>query len=186
MKNLSIVLCLIVLYNLIWNLYSYFKCKSLYKDYKTYIECIASDTPYKGNIIYKKNEIIRLFKEAGISNSHYPITIPTGFNMAANTTMNVFESMFTNNQVVIGYILNNFNTAIGEYLQRVYNSINPLYWIRTMIFLPKTVFEYIGMKSDTLPVRIFQIVYWIISFLYAIYDESINNYIKLFLSSLFR
>ena len=186
MYKILIFFLFVVAYSFLWNTFSYLKCKSLFDEYKNYITCIASDTSYNGDFIYKKNEIIRLFDRAGIKHFSFPNVTPVGYGQLARSSFDPFDNLFANDMRVVQSVTSAFETSIGEYRQRIWNSINPLYWIHTIIFLPKVLMEYLGVQSDNVPTKILQVIYWIVSVFYTIFSDKINQMIQSFLSNLFK
>ena len=186
MYKLIVILLFFIAYSLAWNYYSYSKCKSLYGSYKKYLDAMSSKAKYEGDIYSKKIEIIRLFDRAGVSHLCFPDVSFAGYGNFARQIVDPLDNLFNIDERIVGSVMLSFESAIGEYHQRMLNSINPLYWIRTLIFLPRTIFEYLGVKPDSVIVKLFQIIYWILNVIYAVYSDRINPLIQSLLSNLFK
>lgn len=89
---------------------------------------------------------------------------------AAGTNLLVHESTW--NQEVyhrISYFLTNkdhrrnvdlvFQKTIGVYKLRIFECINPFYWL----FLPKYIFKYLGYEPSKIVVSLSTFLYWIVS-----------------------
>jgi len=72
-----------------------------------------------------------------------------------------------------------FNEAIGYYRDRTVEAFNPLYWVETLIYLPRTLLSYIGVNPENVVVKSLQVLYWLISpivtYLYVAYESQIDN-----------
>lgn len=153
---------------------------NLYEKYKKYWSNESN------NAVQYKNEILSVFKKAGIKDSSIGIANPVGLGYVQTGNVSVFKNMFIDRMDVVKIIINDFEVAIGTFRTRIKENFNPIFWIECIIFLPKKIINYLGFKSENLPTRIFQLIYWISSIFYAIYSEQINKIIQDFLSNFFR
>ena len=67
------------------------------------------------------------------------------------------------------YMLQLFDEAIREYTRRCRNTFNPLYWIKsliylpdTLIFLPKRIFAFLALHPNNLTINFCQIAWWLL------------------------
>ena len=71
--------------------------------------------------------------------------------------------------------------AKGNYWSKFINSFNPFYWLRIIIFIPKYLFSYLGIKEKSFLIKIFQLIYWLIAvictFVITIFPEEIKSFI---------
>lgn len=131
------------------------------------------------NALSYKPTIIKNFKDANLIDTKIPITIPTGYFMVANTKYSVFENMYVYDEQIIYHIKQYFNSAKGIYRSRIVECFNPFYWIRCIVFLPKTIIQFLGLNVETIFTKILQIIFWIIdSVLLVVYQQEITNFIK--------
>lgn len=186
MKNLLFGFGFIIVYRLIDSVVSYFQITKYEEEYKDYIFALASGSKYSGNFREHKKSIIRLFDKVKINHPNFPNTQPTGYGMLCNNMFDAFENMHVNDERIAASMLNSFDTAKGEFKNRIFQCFNPLHWIETVIFLPKIVIEYLGFKENTVFTRILQLIWWIATFLYGVYNTEINNIIKEFIDSLIK
>ena len=158
------------------------KTKKFKKKYEDFIK----NSNNLDKITVHKNEIVRILKKAHVNDSKVPFSNLIGYGQIASGYASVMDNMFVRKQDIFSFMLEMFDAAIGEYSQQVFNSFNPIYWLEVMIYLPKSIFEYIGINGDKRITRITQVVYWITGFIYAVYNDKINQMIQDFLSNLFK
>ena len=79
-----------------------------------------------------------------------------------------------------------FHNAIGAYRSRMWETINPLYWIESVINLPKLALTHLGVPAESVIVKISQLLYWLVAaavgFLYAVYKTEIDELVKAWLA----
>lgn len=182
MNKFLLFLAVVVLFKFSSNAYYWLKTKNLYSEYQKYVSSFISDTPYTGNIIYKKNEIKDIFKKANARDSSIARTRPTGFGQIINFTTSAYENMFVNDKEIISSVINSFETSIGEFSHRMFQAVNPIWWVECIIYLPRNVFTYLGIKDSNMFIKIVQIMYWIITGAMALFHEELLS----FLSSLLK
>lgn len=66
-----------------------------------------------------------------------------------------------------------FSEAIGVYKHRMIESVNPLVWIRVIIFLPRYAMNYIGIEPGKKSSRIIHVIGWIIEIFCAVFLEKV-------------
>lgn len=179
---MKLFICFLVLWfgRLLINLYYFFRIKKLYVIYINY----WAKNSYKAT--QYKTEIIEIFKKAGIKDSRIGYSQPIGFGQLQTGTASVINNMFVNRNDILIAMNDYFNDAIGIFRKRIFQNFNIVYWIECILFLPRTIFEYLGLAQSNKIIKIFQVLYWIFSVVYAIYGETINKFIQDFLSRLFR
>ncbi len=61
-------------------------------------------------------------------------------------------------------------------------TFNPLYWIEAVINLPKQLLNYLGLPSESIVIKIAQLMWWIagavFGFVYALYRPELEAVIK--------
>lgn len=57
-------------------------------------------------------------------------------------------------------------------------NFNPFYWINLIIFLPQNIIKYLGFKTSKKSIKIINVIYWIITPIFTIYNNEIIAYIK--------
>lgn len=132
------------------------------------------------------SEIKMVFKKANIEDKRIGYAEPIGFGQIRTGAANIMDNLFTNNNNFFAGNCQLFNDAIGTFRRRIFENFSPVFWIESLIFLPKNVFQYLGVKADSIFIKIFQILYWLIGVLYTIYSNQINSLIQDFLSNFFK
>lgn len=181
-----VILKLLYLFAFIWsyklliNLYYHNKTVVLERAYRKFWK--EKDTHIKDRHI----EIRELLERAGVKDGLVTEMQPIGYGHAEYVKSSVYDNMFYNNVDVLSTMERAFRIAKGVYKRRIKESFNPVYWIECVVYLPKNIFEYLGLNSDTKETKIFQLLYWFGSAFFFIYNEQIVKLIQDFLSSLFK
>ena len=129
MKLLLIPIAIIALKFLL-NLQHWLRIKQL-KEY--FLEFICGK---RNDMNRYRNEVISLFKKAYVPDVYTPVVDSVGLGLLASGNVSLF-TMFPSKRAAF----------IAEYLN-MFDAINPLYWVETVVFLPKTILRYIGLDSD--------------------------------------
>ena len=166
----------ILFIKIILNLSKFIQCKYYLKKYKKWL----------GNqswvFLEKKIKVSSLIKGAGLSDCYVPYAEPIGYGYIATHEMSVLNNFPHNRRDIAQLTVELFHNAIGVYKSRMYETVNPLFWIETFIYLPKTIFTYLGAKADSFLVKSFQILWWIIdaiiAVLIAVYHKELSDLIK--------
>jgi len=145
----GIISIALVLYFFFNNLILKLRTIHLLEEYKKYID----EPNFK--FLEIKSRIQKILTNAGIDEILLPAAQPVGYGKLVT-----------------------FHEAIGVYHDRMIASINPINWIKVIIFLPKHALSYIGVTPDKVITKIFQIIYWIIMFVITIFEMEIIQRIK--------
>ncbi|MEP1095907.1 MAG: hypothetical protein ABJG78_12400 [Cyclobacteriaceae bacterium] len=166
-----ILYSLVLAFRSISNFFKYYstkKLESLYND--QYIE-------NKTGFVEKSEQVLILFRKAGLEDSGVTVNRTTGMVWAAPSqkipqyerlTISVFDNITLLNTEVIGAIKEKFKKAKGTFLFRAKQSLNPIFWVEFLLELPKHVSSYLGQKTDTSVVKIIQLIYWLLGILIAL------------------
>ena len=129
-----------------------------------------------------QHQVIKLFKDAGIKDIVCPVAGSLGMGQVATSNISIFSNVFIKDKYVKNIVIGMFEQAIGVYFSRIKETFNPIYWIETSIYLPKNMFSYLGVDSESVVIKIFQILYWtiviIITSIYALYKNELDPIIK--------
>lgn len=141
----------------------------------------SSNTSDKMHSVTHKNQILNYIKNSGVKDKYIPIVQPLGYGQLASSSVSVFNNILNSRQDIAQIVMESLLEAKGNYWSRFLNSFNPFYWIRIIVFIPKYIFSYLGVKEESIVIKIFQIIYWIIAalctFLISIFPEEIKNFI---------
>lgn len=129
-----------------------------------------------------KQKFRSLIENANVDDSHIPYTEWTGYGHYATINASVLRNFPHNDAQIASLTISKIDEAIGVYKSRVFNTINPLYWIQLIIYLPRRVLFNLGYKKNNFFVKLLQCIWWIVSgisaFLYSLYKTEIDTTIK--------
>jgi hypothetical protein len=131
-----------------------------------------------------KRDVINLFKKAGINDLYMPAAQNAGYGLIATFTSSAFTNFPSLLQDNVSAILTMFDEAIGVYRGRIFETFNPLYWVNCIIFLPKNIFQYLGVGSEKIITKIFQIAWWFLAPISLIFRDKLTTVIKHLLASI--
>lgn len=159
-----------------WNLSRYIECKNLLQKYNQYIKNPSFQ------FAQEISRIVELFKGAGLQNGIVPVVKDVGFGQLQSFNAPLFENIMNTRGDVIGLIQTTFYQAIGVYRSRTLETFNPLYWIETIIYLPRRSLEYLGFSSESKISKFAQFIYWFIvtiaTVLYSVFEQDIVKVIR--------
>lgn len=176
----------IVIMRFLYYLFKYLNNDKLYKIWKQYFYDLINKKPNSKAITYTK-AIENNFKSAKIKNSLIPIAQPIGYWQIATSQAKSFDNIFVNDKRVMPYINEAFLQTAGVFREKMFESFNPFYWIKLIIFLPKNIISYLGLNVETIFTKLFQLIYWFIdTFLIFYYRDDIFSGFQAFFSNLFK
>lgn len=184
MNNLLLFAVTIILYKLVINFSRYIQCKQLLKRYEKYLK----DPKWDFNEHTPKIE--KLFRDANIDDSIIPVVEPVGYGKLRTSNASVIKNISTTRNDIAVLVTTKFHQAIGIYRSRMWDAINPLYWIEFLLMLPKQFLGYLGVKPESLVTKVAQLIYWlagaVIGFFASVYKDEIDIAIKQFISQLLK
>ena len=133
-----------------------------------------------------RQSIIKLLKKAGIEDTDQPITELAGYGMVRSSTFSVFKNIGVRRQEIVEIINGDLREAKSVYRNRIFETFNPIYWIETIFYLPQIISGYLGFKSNSLIVKLFQILWWIIAAISTIIGILFNKEFIMWLENLRR
>ncbi|PKM74994.1 MAG: hypothetical protein CVU92_03640 [Firmicutes bacterium HGW-Firmicutes-17] len=169
MNPIQFLICFIVviIYKAFSNTYYYFQSIKLSNDYSDFLKNESS------SVFSKKQDIQKLFSRAHIKNSYVPVTQPVGYGYLQAANYPIIDNMFVKDQRVVSAIIGMFEEATGVYRRRIFESFNPIFWVETIIYLPRSIIAYLGLSTDVIAVKIIQVIWWIIAPMAIIYRNSL-------------
>jgi len=151
-----IIFVAILIYRFIINFVHFWKCKGFLKRYYNYL-ADGKDWDFTQN----QDEIIDLFKKAGIKDASAPYWDRVGYGHVSKGTMSIFQNLNLRREDVIQNVLIMFHRAIGVFSKRARQTFSPLFWIEIIFNLPKALLKYLGVPAESIVIKIIQIIYWI-------------------------
>lgn len=164
----------LVVYNVIintWRLRRVAKIRDMFDDWiekKSY------------HYIEYSEEALELFEKAGLKDGNVSVTQLVGYNRVSYSQVSVFQNATVMEPNIIAAMSQFFLQSIGVFRRRRRDSLNPICWIETFIFMPRYITSYLGLKKSTIT-KILQILWWIIAPLAIAFRDKIFE----FFSSLF-
>ena len=67
--------------------------------------------------------------------------------------------------------------AKGTFKHRIIENFSPLFWIDCVLFLPRTVLEYMGVDGNGVITKVFQLLYWAAAPLLLVFRDKLSQYI---------
>ena len=132
-------------------------------------------------LLEHKSFILKLFKKANIQDSHFPVSQPVGFGQVANFTASTFDTFPSRINIFVPETMSCFHEAIGVFRNKIFECFNPLYWIRSIIFLPRTILIYLNVSAESIFIKICQVIYWLIGIIVTLFTNEIASWLKSFI-----
>lgn len=130
-------------------------------------------------IFEHKQHVVKLWKRAGISDVYMPMTKPLGFGQIANMNVSIFTNFPSLQKAQFVAALNLFDEAKGVYKSRILESVNPLFWIDLLVFLPKNILLYLGMSEQNVAFKILNVImqglWWIACAAVAFFHDDVKR-----------
>jgi hypothetical protein len=134
-----------------------------------------------------QDEIVGLFKRAGIEDSAVPLVEPAGYGHVLSTNMSVFSNISNTRVDVASNVKSMFHRAIGIYRKRMWDAVSPIFWLELLINLPREAFSYVGIPPERALVKVSQILYWILgagtSLVFSLFGSEFLQVIRRFVGS---
>jgi hypothetical protein len=119
-----------------------------------------------GWITSNMSEIKRRIKKSGIGEPSLSYMDPKGYGYVAQQNMSVIDNLLFLNKDVQKQGITTLQRVRGYYLSQTKRSLSPLFWIETLLFLPKAMLNASGIETtskfaDT-GIKIVQLIYWLL------------------------
>ena len=184
MINLLYLFLGIVGLKLFINLSKYIQCKRYRNKYSRWLQGSKEEL----SLFEHKSQVIKLFKDAGVKDSAVGVAQPVGYGQIRLGNASVFANFPHRREDIVVSTLRMFSEAVGVYRSRTLEAFNPLYWIEFIRNLPRHILSYLGVSSESVVIKIFQLIYWIVgavfSFLVALYKPEIEKLVRDLMSKL--
>jgi hypothetical protein len=115
-----------------------------------------------------QQEIISLFKSAGLQNLKVPFVGMIGPTHESISLNGIFDGMMKFTPGISHNMHSLFCQAKGVYKKRMRDSVNPFYWLEIIIFLPQKIVGYLGFNENSKTIvaisKTLKVLYWIFGF----------------------
>ncbi|MEW8350158.1 MAG: hypothetical protein AB2689_28105 [Candidatus Thiodiazotropha taylori] len=111
-------------------------------------------------------EIKRRVKKSGISNPVHSFMEPKGFGYVGQEQMSTLDNILFQNSDIQHSVISVLKRSRGHFKNETIKSINPLFWIEILFFLPKAIISASGIDASSkladTGLKIIQIIYWLV------------------------
>ncbi len=170
--NLLIVFLAVLFIRFIIIFSKYIQCKHYFDEYKKFIE----DGGWQ--VTESSLQIIKLFRDAGVEDTTVSHVEEIGYGHLQSYRPSVFRNISNKRVDIVNIVLAMFHKAIGTYRNQMIETINPIFWIETVIFLPRQFLSYLGVSPDNLASKILQTLYWLFGVLFGLYKIELATFLK--------
>ncbi len=171
MKYLAICFLALFAYRLTTNICALIRINHYERKYVKYLS--NQNTDFSEHT----DSVIQLFKAAGVSDLVIPFTQPAGFGMVAHGSTSLFANIGNLRKDTVAMMHNCFAKAKGTFKHRIVETFSPIFWINCVIFLPRNILEYLGLKGDSIFVKLFQLLYWVVTPFLVAFRDDVYQYI---------
>lgn len=171
MKNIAIVFSCIFIYRLVSNASALIRINHYSEKYEAYLR--QSD---KGFDEYT-TAVVQLFKLAGMTDRQVPFVQPMGYGQLLQGHTSLFSNMSNRREDVVANMLMCFSEAKGTFKHRIFENLSPIFWINQLLFLPQAILAYLGVKPESVIVKLLQLLYWIVTPFFLAFRDVIYQYI---------
>ena len=180
MYKLGLFFIFVVIIHAIYNLINYFRFKSVEK---IFFGMRSNDKEKQFKSISFTKVVKDYIKNAGVPDKTIPVSQSIGFYQIANSNASILTNITSNRQDISSAAYELLLEAKGIYWSRFINSINPLYWLKIVLYIPKYILSYLGLNADSIIIKISQLIYWIFGILFTIAISVFSDEVKSFILS---
>lgn len=128
-------------------------------------EAKATSEAAAGWLTSNLTEIKRKVEAAGVKNPVRSYMAAAGYGFAAQQSMTALDNILFHNQEILSSASHTLSLAAGSYKTRAFQSLNPLYWLEVIFFLPRQIVSASGIdvssKVADITLKTVQIIYWV-------------------------
>lgn len=106
-----------------------------------------------------------------------PYAQPVGYGQMATGSASVLDNFPNRLEDHAVFTSRLIDEALGVYRQRFWETFNPLYWIDSILYLPRTILSYLGLKPDSVFVKFLNIFWWITGPIAILFRENLTDFI---------
>ena len=181
MTKFLIIIIVLLIIHAIYNSINFLRYKFIEKKF---LGIFCDDIKISNKSLSYKNTIVNYIKFAGVSDKTIPISQPVGYGYISTANISVLKNITNNRQDIFSASYELLLEAKGNYWSRFINSINPFYWIRIILFIPNYICTYLGIKPDSISIKVFQLIYWLIGIIFTLLTTVYTNEVREFINSI--
>lgn len=126
-------------------------------------------------------EITRVYELTGRGKPLRSFMDPIGYGHIQQKQLNLLENLLFQNTELLKEARDILFIAKGYFLTNAIQSLNPLFWLEILFFLPKAIFSAAGLESSNkvmdMGLKIAQIIYWLLIVYTFIFKPEFFNFI---------
>lgn len=135
------------------------RLRDLRQVYQQYLEdTVAKDHKPDWSIVEQKEEVVELFRRAGLSDSRIVRPKLIGYGQVHNQELGIFDNIVSDDGEITIKVVHYFHMADGVYTKRIKEAFSPFYWTETILFLPSKLMKYVGFPADTVVARLANVI----------------------------
>lgn len=180
MTNLLIVFALLIALHALYNLINFLRFPHIEA---LLIGNYTNDAKLKMKAKSHKNTILNYIKYAGIKDKTIPISQPLGLGQIATGNVSIFQNLLNQREDFAFHAMDCLLEAKGNYWSNFLNSVNPFYWLRIFLYIPRNILTYLGVNSESILIKIFQLIYWLVGVIFTVLISVFPEEIKAFIFS---
>lgn len=124
-------------------------------------------------LLRSKSRTIHLLQEANVYNGMRNVSLERGL-VSYESAFALYPSI---DFEVRSFMLAAMEQAIGVYQGRAIDAVNPIYWLRLIVFLPRRALSVIGVNQTSIASKVIQLIYWILLAVLATCFPRINPFL---------
>ena len=175
-RTLLIVAACLLLLKFVLNLTRYLRIKRYLTKYKKWL--YSRDMKF----LETKAQVVRLLKEADVKDGRVSVSQEVGYGHLQVAQVSILDNFPNLDQGISDGTQRMFYEAIGTYRARMLDTFNPLYWIESLIYLPRELLSYLGVPAESVVVKIGQVVWWILALalttVLALYRPELRTFVE--------
>jgi hypothetical protein len=126
-------------------------------------------------------EITRVYELTGRGKPLHSFMDAAGYGFVKQQQLNLLENLLFQNTELLQQARSRLLFAKGYFLTNAKQSLNPLFWLEVLFFLPKAIFSASGIESSSkvmdIGLKIAQIIYWLLIIYAFIFKPELFNFI---------
>jgi len=129
-------------------------------------------------IVQKKQQVIQLWKDAGLANGGLPIIEDVGFGQLRTMTVDLFLNFpQKHREDIVVMTASFFHEAIGVYKKRLFDTINPFEWLIFLTRMPEVALKSAGLEPKKWVAQILNVIWQFVFVIGTIIITSYSNQI---------
>lgn len=180
----SLLIIIFALVKFAYNGINYLRTKELFEIYKHWI----FNDNYNSKCLQSKQEVLSLFKKANVKDHVLMISQSIQNDRVCDTPVSVFEAFPLKNESVIVNTIGIFEETIGCFKFRMFQAINPIYWVEVIVFFPKYLLNYFNIDINNAVSKILNLVltaiWWLLCLILTCFKSEIINSLQTFIQKL--